>query len=234
MPPIVMFDKRQRPRGLEFASCETCNVGTKHADLLAALVGRSTPESHPYQPLDDEWENLCKAINNNIPGALEEMIGDPNSAATTKAKELVGDGSEVIRLSGPIVSSMMTAFCIKVGLALHYEVTRNVLAPHGGISVRWFSNHDAMAGKIPEGMDRILGPPQTLRQGKKQVSDQFQYAWAVTDTGRAAMTMATFRFAFAVIAFTADDAELLRIGGVKNPIYPPGKQLELIRISGSS
>jgi hypothetical protein len=41
MPPVIMFTRKQRPKGLEFASCEACNGGTKHADLVAAYIGRS-------------------------------------------------------------------------------------------------------------------------------------------------------------------------------------------------
>ena len=38
MPPIAMFEGRRRLRGLEFPACGTCNGGTKHPDLVAALL----------------------------------------------------------------------------------------------------------------------------------------------------------------------------------------------------
>jgi hypothetical protein len=39
MPPIAMFDDRQRPRGLEFSTCRECNNGTRLSDTDA---GRRT------------------------------------------------------------------------------------------------------------------------------------------------------------------------------------------------
>lgn len=44
MPPRMLFLKRRRPSGLEFAACESCNHGTKGADAVAALFSRI---SHP-------------------------------------------------------------------------------------------------------------------------------------------------------------------------------------------
>jgi len=40
MPPVMMFIRKQRPKGLEFPSCRKCNNGTSKSDLVASLVGR--------------------------------------------------------------------------------------------------------------------------------------------------------------------------------------------------
>ena len=40
MPPISIFEGRQRPKGLEFPSCQACNNNTGHADLVAAMLAR--------------------------------------------------------------------------------------------------------------------------------------------------------------------------------------------------
>jgi len=45
MPPISMFEGRQRPKGLEFPSCGKCNNGTGHSDLVAAMLARTWPDS---------------------------------------------------------------------------------------------------------------------------------------------------------------------------------------------
>jgi hypothetical protein len=36
MPPRIMFYGKRHPKGLEFASCQKCNEGTKYAGLVAA------------------------------------------------------------------------------------------------------------------------------------------------------------------------------------------------------
>ena len=45
MPPIIMFNQRQRPKGLEFPTCKECNNGTRLTDLVASLLGRVYPDS---------------------------------------------------------------------------------------------------------------------------------------------------------------------------------------------
>ncbi len=41
MPPVTMFRRKQRPKGLEFSSCRRCNHGTSKSDLVASLLARS-------------------------------------------------------------------------------------------------------------------------------------------------------------------------------------------------
>lgn len=38
MPPIVMFEGRHRPGGMEYAACADCNNGTSAADSVAAFL----------------------------------------------------------------------------------------------------------------------------------------------------------------------------------------------------
>src|SRR5262245_38659802 len=72
MPPRMMFVLKQRPKGLEFPSCGKCNNGTGLSDLVASFLGRLF--SHPSS--EDEAEEIKKlfsAVQNNVPGLLEEM-----------------------------------------------------------------------------------------------------------------------------------------------------------------
>jgi hypothetical protein len=41
MPPISLFEGRQRPKGLEFPACQPCNNGTGHSDLDDGFHGTS-------------------------------------------------------------------------------------------------------------------------------------------------------------------------------------------------
>jgi hypothetical protein len=38
-----MFKNRYRPNGLEFASCNDCNTGTRGADVVASFLARLSP-----------------------------------------------------------------------------------------------------------------------------------------------------------------------------------------------
>ena len=66
VPPIIMFAQRRRPKGLEFGSCEPCNGGTKHADLVAAMIGRSMPDSK-MDADREEMKGIFSAVEITFP-----------------------------------------------------------------------------------------------------------------------------------------------------------------------
>ena len=67
MPPIMMFDQRQRPKVLESPTCERCNHGTRLTDLVASLLDRVYPDSE-NDPDRKELKKLLIAVRNNVPG----------------------------------------------------------------------------------------------------------------------------------------------------------------------
>ncbi|MGY3347724.1 MULTISPECIES: hypothetical protein [unclassified Bradyrhizobium] len=220
VPPIIMFEQRQRPKGLEFGSCEPCNVGTKHADLVAAMIGRSMPDSGT-EAGRAEMKNIFSAVNNNIPGLLQEMYLSPEQQSSAAWQEEIGG---VLRANGPLVSAHMQTFAFKIGFSLYYELTKTILPKAGGIVARWFSNYDRLDGTFPQSVFEHLLPPTTLRQGKFEVSDQFEYQWRIAEDERMAMFLATFRRSFAVLAFATVDRGLFDVE-TKHPfrICAPGE-----------
>ena len=89
--------------------------------------------------------------------------------------------------------------------ALHYALTGKIIPPSGGAAVRWFSNYEKYTNKIPEESLRLLQGHGTLRQGKKDVSDQFGYSWAHANDADASIYFAYFRQSFAIIGFVWHD-----------------------------
>jgi hypothetical protein len=62
-----------------------------------------------------------------------------------------------------------------------------------------------------------------LQQGKREVSDQFQYTWALTEERRHSVFYAVFRLSFAIAAVTAlDRSEFLHRNADKYPVTIPG------------
>ena len=47
MPPITIFDGRQRPAGLEFPSCSACNSGSRAAEQVIGLISRVSAAKLP-------------------------------------------------------------------------------------------------------------------------------------------------------------------------------------------
>jgi hypothetical protein len=105
-----------------------------------------------------------------------------------------------------------------VGFALFYEITKTMVPPEGGVAARWFSNVEVLQGRYPhEEISRMMGPSATLQQGKREVSDQFNYAWALSEDSAVGAFLATFRKSFAVVAFASRLATLLKVDA-KHPI----------------
>jgi hypothetical protein len=116
----------------------------------------------------------------------------------------------------------MEIFSVKLGFALNYEVTKRIVPPEGGVAVRWFSNIDAMEGKIPATMFDLLMPPETLKQGHFNVSEQFSYAWRLTDDNSMGLFFAWFRMSFAITCLVAKSRSRIVLNGAMPTIFAPG------------
>jgi hypothetical protein len=97
MPPISLFEGRQRPKGLEFPACEACNNGTGHSDLVAAMLARTWPDAKSETQRKDVTK-IFRAIENNIPGILHEM--NPGRAAEKLARKRHNLSADVHPLQG--------------------------------------------------------------------------------------------------------------------------------------
>jgi len=222
MPPVVMFRGRQRPKGLEFPSCKGCNNGTGDSDLVASLVGRLLPDGTTNLEAQ-EFKSLLIAVGNNVPGLIEEMEIDPARQKLARKNYPIPEGGGVLRADGPILTKHMRVFGAKLGFALHFESTRSAVPPSGGVQSMWFSNAQAATRQIPERLFEMLPSPRTLEQGVREVSDQFQYAWALTPEREHSLFYASFRQSFAIAAVTAIDRATFMIRhAAKFPIVVPG------------
>jgi hypothetical protein len=203
MPPKQMFIRKQRPKGLEFPSCLECNSGTGKSDLVASLLGRLSVDPSADDEAE-EFKKLLLAVRNNVPGLLEEMqIGRGGQKLARRTLPLQ-EGAGVLRANGPLVTKHMLIFGAKLGFALHYEALQNVLPPTGGVLPRWFSNAQAARGEIPNALFSLLpATRQTLKQGRREVGDQFEYAWVITPERQHALFYATFHRSFAIAVVTA-------------------------------
>jgi hypothetical protein len=210
VPPIIMFAGRQRPKGLEFAACEVCNHGSRLSDLFAAFLGRSFPDTGSEIDKEDIGK-ILRGLQNNIPDVLIEMkMG--RASEKLRMRELpmhLRDGG-LLRLDGPIASKLLKLFAYKMGLALYFETTKKPLPKNGQIAVRVWSNVDKFTGDFPEEELDFLGKGMTLQQGKKEVNDQFSYATALSEDGKLGAFFASFRMAFALIAFVSEVEGVLK------------------------
>lgn len=228
MPPIAMFDGRQRPSGLEFASCARCNEGTRAADLVASLLGRVYPD--PVREIQtSDFRKLLRGVRNNIPGLLEEMDIDNQGQLRQRALTAIKEGAGFLAVGGPLVSKHMQAFAVKLGFAMHYQATNEIVPIGGGVAARWFSNVDRARDVFPQTIFELLPEPQTLKQGRLSVEDQFQFSLRCLEDKSMGVYLGTFRRSFAVVAFGVKDrarlSETAAAADTGPHIYAPGEIL---------
>lgn len=218
MPPIAMFDLRQRLKGLEFLACQPCNHGSKGLDQLMSLLTRAYPDADTPEA-KAEVRQLFVAIENNFPGVLKEL--KPTRLQLKRAQRTVPDGAVgTLNLRGPIMRDAIFRFGAKVGMALHYEKTRSILPVSGGVLVTCHTNYDLFRNKMPADVLALVGEPHTLRQGKKSAEEHFGYA-STTEDGSLVLHFVTFRLSLSYILFTTSDAQRL-IEAPSGNVFRPG------------
>ncbi|HWW24903.1 MAG TPA: hypothetical protein VNZ85_03295 [Caulobacter sp.] len=197
-----MFDAKRRPKGLEFPACEPCNAGTKTADQVAAMMSRIYPDPTTPEGVAEVVKYL-NGVANNEPGLLKEMFGSPAWRSSARERVPQGAGMNALDCSGPLLNKNMDLFAAKFGFAMHFEITKGMIEDGGAVAARWYPNADDLNGTFPREVWSVLGRPETLRQGKFEVPDQFEYAWAVGEDGGIGMFLGMFRQSFAVLAMTS-------------------------------
>jgi hypothetical protein len=226
-----MFRSRRRPKGLEFASCLQCNRGTRLTDLVAAMLCRTYPNSEGILE-KEELQSILKAVGNNVPGLLQEMrIGHAGQKIARKRLPPGTSDGGFLRVNGPIASGHMETFAAKLGFALFYEVTRKIIPPTGGVAALWYSNVDRLEGTFPQSIFDLLLPPQTLKQGRFDVAEQFSYQWRLTEGEQMGLFCAFFGASFAILACAATDTALLRFDGLDQAdIAKPGDLIKRLQV----
>jgi hypothetical protein len=215
MPPRTIFDLRYRPKGLEFLACTACNAGGKRAEQIAGFLSRLLYPSPRTREVDQELRKILKSMSNNHRDVLLEMFPSNEQLASFNRLHPTLQQFKPLSVKGPLVNAAMRVFAAKMGLALHYRENRRVVHSTGAVIVRWFSNVQAFTNRIPPEILQMVGSPDTLRQGKFEVGDQFMYASQSLPGGDVSAHYATFRLSFAINAFVAEDTATIEA-------YTPG------------
>lgn len=171
VPSTQMFRRQDRPKGLEVPACRRCNGLTGRAEQLAALLGRGYPDSRTAEELQ-EHRKLVEAVADDDRDLFLELVATPEQQAEVTC--IGPPGTVAANLSGDRVREHLELFAAKMTIALHYECTREVLPPTAGVWVYFFTNMDRAKRRILPKM--TTSEYITLRQGKKDVGDQFSYS----------------------------------------------------------
>ena len=118
MPPIWIFEARQRPKGLEFATCKRCNNGTRGVDLAVGFVARLRPfYGEAADPLFKEAAAKLPALEKLVPGLRAEVFDTSPYEFGVMRRD--GELHEMVRIqaNGPILAGVLITFGAKLGMA---------------------------------------------------------------------------------------------------------------------
>ena len=113
MPPRMMFRGKQRPSGMEFASCEACNPGTSNADLTASLFARLHVETDASTWQMEEAQRLKRTLKIKAPEVLEELFNPRKTRTGPVRWNGVFRPLTTVTADGPILGRYMRAFASK-------------------------------------------------------------------------------------------------------------------------
>jgi hypothetical protein len=224
MPPKSAFDLKQRWQGMEYVSCEACRKGTGTMDLVAGLFARLYSVKPGTAETNQEIRRFIAGVGNNAPEVSEEINVESDLRGTKREEHKALPDAAAILTTGPIGASYLRAFGARVALALHFELTRQIVPETGGVFVKWMSNNAIVENEVPESFLAMLGPPQSLEQGRQTLEDQFQYKSSAEGDGARSAHFATFRVSFAIQAFVVRDFNELReiTDDVPDNVFRPG------------
>jgi hypothetical protein len=172
-----MFHDRQRPSGMEYAACNACNESTRGSDAVAALMARIHPEN-----LDESWQaremrQLVSAIDAYAPGVRQELsLPDKVTYGWTRSSSGLLRRAVGVNADGPRVKAHLCAFGAKLAMALFREHVGIALPPSGAVWCQFALNAGMTQAQLDARL-RILPIHETLRQGQKNVGDQFVYRY---------------------------------------------------------
>jgi hypothetical protein len=194
---------------MEFGACSACNEGTRGADVTAAVIARLHPEHGEESWQNEEIKSLIRPLDAYAPGVREEMsrpgtreerwIPRPNSGLMHRAI--------YIHVQGPRLKGYLQTFSAKLAMALFREHTGSALALDGAAWCQFHLN----AGITQEYLDSlVIKMPgfETLRQGRKHVSDQFRYRYN-TDERTIVAALAQFHRGLWITAFASTDPRII-------------------------
>ncbi len=207
IPSRVLFNNRQWPVGYEFPACQQCNRASRHDEQVVGLLSRLYPEPNTKKK-EKEFDERLRAVADNYPGLLEEMMSIPDQAQTTLSKyniptpgRIPPAGLAFLSVKGPLVNAAVANFGRKLFMALYYKHTGKILPKDGGIAILWYSNLQIENDEIPRGFAPLVSGFPNLERSKMDLSDQFFYRFGVTDDLKASVFLAFFRRSFAILGY---------------------------------
>ncbi len=215
-PPKGVFYESKWPENYVFPACSSCNSVSREADNWVGWLTRFDP-TRPHREDDAKaMERRFRALEQRNPGLRQEMFGRTSAEMRGIARRLnlkpqpgkTYRDLPVAKL--PEKSTVwMEIFAGKLGKALHFEHTRNIVPADAAVRHWWYTNASQLEGKVPDSIfDGDYGVP-VLRRTNVDLSDQFHYVYQLSEEGDLGLFVAKFGFSFMLVCAVAFDAHVM-------------------------
>jgi hypothetical protein len=234
MPPRVMFRGKDRPGAMEFGSCKACNNGTGGADVVAAVISRLHPDHAEWGWQNKEIRKLIRPLDKYAPGVREEFRLEKHERGWIRRANVgLMQPAVLVHADGPKLKAYLTIFAAKFAMALYRAHVGVALGLDGAVWCQFQLN----AGLTQENLDArvaILPGCETLRQGRKNVGDQFLYRFN-TDERSVVAAVAQFHRGLWLTVFASTDPRIIGLFDKPEFLAPtasatvrPGELLNLV------
>jgi hypothetical protein len=193
MPPRILFSRKQRPNDLVFPSCSECNRGSAAIDTVIAWLGRSYPDS----------VDLGASMGSNYPEVASAFYTEKDPPLTPAQRAALQGKTTPVNVDDPYVHRCIEFFGAKFGLGMHWRLTGEYVAPKGRVYPQWFTNYQAVTGRIPSDLFKVFPNPLPLMQGRLHTAGRFEHGSA--RDGVYSTHLAIFGQSFIVLAFVAPE-----------------------------
>jgi hypothetical protein len=211
MPSRGMLRSKYRPSGMEYAACISCNNGTRGADAVAAVIARLHPDNGEGSWQAEEIRKLTSALDKYAPGVREEISEPSKAHSEWLRRPASGLLQRVVRVhaNGPRLQAYLKVYGAKLAMAFYREHVGKALPLDGVIWCQFALN----AGMTQEHLNervKILPAHETLRQGQKNVGDQFAYRYN-SDERSVVAAVAQFHRGLWFTAFASSDPRIIEL-----------------------
>lgn len=225
MPSRSMLRGKIRPSGMEYAACKNCNEGTRGSDAVAAAFARLHPDNGDNSWQTKEVEKLISALDAHAPGVREELSQPGKSRLEWMKRGTSGLLQRVIRVQadGPKLHAYLSVYGAKLAMAMFREHVGEALPLDGAVWCQYALN----AGMRQEHLDeriKIMPLSETLRQGKKNVADQFVYRYNC-DARTTIAALAQFHRGLWFTVFASCEPRIIELLNRPNFVSLPGASL---------
>jgi hypothetical protein len=204
-----MFQDRRWPEGLEFPSCDSCNLGTRDYDLLASMFARMDPVENKGNK-DGRQLGLMKAVNKQFPGLFQRMMPTASEArrhnreyGLTPAPGQTHQETGMVKVPSELHEAVC-ALARKLAKGLFYRETGSIFSNDGCLLLNWFTNTELLrANQYPqfENLKNLAGfVPSVVRSGT-YLHDQFEYKLSLSAEKTILVLQARFGNAFGFVLF---------------------------------